>query len=145
MPPVKRARIESNTESNEDYQEYCNFLNNSIESDLNDSVIDESSIDKEPILINRADQICYGNNFSVAEFVILFMEVAQKLHLSIAGISILLQFIKIFVPSPNSIPATYYQLVKSLNLANMQNIQRKFVGICCSCLLTSKDEQCKKN
>jgi hypothetical protein len=141
MSPVKRARLESCAESNEDYQEYCKFLNNSIENDAYES---DLLIDNEPILIKGTEKICDGSNFSVTEFVILFMEVAQKLHLSVAAISILLQFIKIFVPCPNLIPNTYYQLVKTLNLNNIQNIQRKFVCICCSCLLGSRDEQCKK-
>ena len=70
------------------------------------------------------------------------MELAQKLHLSCSGISLLLQFISTFAMSPNNIPCTYYQLVKALNLTNLNLIKRKFVCIACNGDLKDENDEC---
>ena len=71
------------------------------------------------------------------------MELAQKIHLSCSGITLLLQFITTFSVSPNYIPCSYYQLVKALNLTNLNLIKRKFVCIACNCDLKDENEACQ--
>ena len=71
------------------------------------------------------------------------MKLAQKLHLSCSGITLLLQFISTFAMSPKNIPCSYCQLVKALKLTNLNLIKRKCVCIAYNCDPKDENVECQ--
>ena len=138
MAQTKRPRIEIDDihlEDQAEYRDYIRFLNSSFDN--------PSSENKEEIDIVNGDEFLYDRSgFKVAEFIIIFMELALKLHLTVDGITSLLKFIHIFLPDPNLVPQTYNQLVKALNITFLNTIRRKYVCIVCNNPLKHKAEQC---
>jgi hypothetical protein len=136
MASLKRSRIELlDYNENEAFRKYADYLNAS--PDLYDDT------DNELYIVNGDENLYRDCEFKVSEFLVLFIEFAQKLHLSCSGITLLLQFITTFSVSPNFIPFSYYQLVKALNLTNLNLIKRKFVCIACNCDLKYENEACQ--
>ena len=72
MAQAKRPRIEIlQFIENEEFRKYSEYLNDS------DGVQDDA--DNEFYIVNVDESLHSGSNFKVAEFVIIFMELAQKL------------------------------------------------------------------
>jgi hypothetical protein len=86
MAQAKRPRIKiSQFIKNEKFRKYSEYLNDS------GAVQDDN--DKKIYLVNGDETRHPGSYFKVAEFVIIFMELAQKLYLSCSGINLLLHHI----------------------------------------------------
>jgi hypothetical protein len=134
----KRMRIDNNLDENSDFLDYVDSLNNSTEFDQEES--DSCEIDS--YIKNGDEKIYEGSDIKLSNFIVLFLHLVLKLHLSIKGISLVLQFIKTFMPKSNLIPTSYYMLIKCLNISSLNLVRRQYVCLVCNRHKKYKNEPC---
>ena len=81
---------------------------------------------------NSEQELYPKSNIKYGEFLVVFLALVDKLHISGQALDHLLKFIKSLLPEPNIVPSSVHMLDKELNIEQNNLQRRQYVCIACN-------------